>query len=346
MARRHLILLSVALAALLPSTANAADIGAFTFGATPVPTKNGVSRAYFTFTLQPGGLARDKIVVSNSSARPVTLSISVSNGTTARGSGGAFATGRSRCEGAACWVHGLPTRVVLGSHKLRVIPFTVRVPTGTRLRQYLAGITVQPATPPAATTLHSRGGIGANAIVIHQVNVGVAFTVGSLAAMKSRMEIVKVAPVGLGDLARLLIYERNVGDTFLKATGQAICVAGKTRHAYPVSSDTVLPGDTTDLAVNTPGLPSGANLRCRVTLAYPGASGLVGAPADWRGTVQLPKLKKPHVVQTGPGSYAEVPKSHVPRWAIALIAAGGALVLALIVVIVVLLRRRPPATAT
>jgi hypothetical protein len=46
-------------------------------------------------------------------------------------------------------------------------------------------------------------------------------------------------------------------------------------------------------------------------------------------------------VQTGPHTFTEVPKQGVPRWAIALIAAGAVIVLALLVVIVVLLRRRP-----
>lgn len=176
--------------------------------------------------------------------------------------------------------------------------------------------------------------------MIHQVNVGVALTVGPLSSMKSRLEIVRVAPVGIGGSARLLVSERNVGDTFLKATGQAICLAGKVRHAYPLSSDTVLPGNTTTLAVNTPGLPSGADIHCRVVLNYVGADGAT-APASWRGIVKIPKLVKPHVVQTGPGSYAAVPKAHVPRWAIAVIAAGGTIVLALLVVIVLLLRRAP-----
>jgi hypothetical protein len=63
----------------------------------------------------------------------------------------------------------------------------------------------------------------------------------------------------------------------------------------------------------------------------------------WHGTVTVPATKPPTVIRTGPHSFSQVPKSHIPRWAIALIAAGGAIVLALLVVIVLLLRRRPPA---
>lgn len=347
MALRRLTLIAAAFAAaaLTPIPSMAAGVGgAFSFGAVPVSAKGGVQRSYFTFAVEAGGTSQDRIIVSNASAKPVTLRLSVSAGTTAEGSGGAFITDLPHCRGAACWIHGLPSRIILRAHRQRVIPFTVRIPAGARNRQYLAGITVQPAALPAPTTIRSRNGVGAKAIVIHQVNVGVALTVGPLSSMTSKLEIVRVVPVGIGGSARLLVSERNVGDTFLKATGQAICLAGKVRHAYPLSSDTVLPGNTTTLAVNTPGLPSGADIHCRVVLNYVGADGAT-APASWRGIVKIPKLVKPHVVQTGPGSYAAVPKAHVPRWAIALIAAGGAIVLALVVVIVLLLRRRPPATA-
>jgi hypothetical protein len=339
-------MIAAVLAALTaPSAANAAGIGTFTFGAVPVSTAKSPSRAFFTFALQPNGSGRDRIVVSNSSSKPLTLALSVSLGTTAQGSGGAFITGRKRCSGAACWIHGLPDKVELGPHKQRVVPFTVRVPAGTLPRQYLAGITVQPTDIPEPTKVGGGRGLGANAIVIHQVNIGVAFTIGALTSMTTRLKIVKVAPVGVGSVARLLIDERNVGDTFLKATGEAICLAGKIRHAYPVSSDTVLPGNATTLAVNTPGLPSGANLKCHVRLNYFSANGSVSTPASWHGTVKIPRLVKPHVVQTGPGSYAEVPKARIPRWAIASMIGGGLIVLALVVVIVLLLRRRPPAAA-
>jgi hypothetical protein len=92
------------------------------------------------------------------------------------------------------------------------------------------------------------------------------------------------------------------------------------------------------LTVGAPDLTRGATYRCTVELSY-GA----GTAASWHGIVHVPNVAPPHVVQTGPHSYAVVPKSHIPRWAIALIAAGGAIVLALLVVIVLLLRRRPPA---
>ena len=67
--------------------------------------------------------------------------------------------------------------------------------------------------------------------------------------------------------------------------------------------------------------------------------------ASWHGSVAIPENGPPKVIQTGPHRFSTLPKSGVPRWAMALIAAGGAIVLALIVVIVILLRRRPTAAA-
>jgi hypothetical protein len=334
-------------ALLAAGVAQSIDINAFGFGATPTLEKDGTQRSYFTFDLQPGASARDTIIVSNSSSSPETLSLSVSSGTTAQGSGGAFDTSSSTCRGSACWVHGLPKSVTVPARKAKALPFSVDVPAGTPLRQYLAGITVQPSKRPEATSIRSgRNGVGAHAVIIHQVNIGVAFTVGKLSELRSSLSIVKVLPAGTADFSRLLVYERNTGETFLKATGTALCLAGAKRFAYPMSSDTILPGDMTTLAVNTPGLPKGANLACTVTLSYVNGAGTIGpSAAAWHGRVKVPSTSSPKVIRTGPGSYAEVPKASIPRWAIALIAVGGVIVLGLIVVIVVLLRRRPPATS-
>ena len=59
------------------------------------------------------------------------------------------------------------------------IPFTVRVPAGTPRRQYLAGITAQLAAKPKATKVGQHGKATAKAIIVEQVTVGVAVTVGN-----------------------------------------------------------------------------------------------------------------------------------------------------------------------
>jgi hypothetical protein len=339
---RNAALIPFAVAALI-AAGHAAAASNLTFGAAPVTTKQLGPRSYFSFTLEPGGTAQDAIEIANTSKASVELKLGSSTGTTASGSGDAYVGAFTPCRSAACWIHGLPSRITLAPGARRTLAFTVIVPASAPRRQYLAGITVEPAKRPKPTSLGNHGGVGARAVIIRQVNIGVALTVGSLASLPRRLEVTNVAPKAIGTTTKLLIAERNTGGTFLHAKGSATCVRGSFRRVYPVTSDTVLPGDSTTLAVNAEGLVTGAAVQCTVRLDYGGGS--ASPAATWTGSVKLPKVKPAHVVQTGPHTFSEVPKAGVPRWAIALIAAGAAIVLTLLVVIVVLLRRRPPATA-
>jgi hypothetical protein len=184
-------------------------------------------------------------------------------------------------------------------------------------------------------TLHAR--------VLHVINVGVAISLGQVGALANRLSILGVSTSGNTSSARLFVRERNLGATFVSAKGEATCVSDRTRRVYPLLSDLVLPGDTARLAVSLRGFKPGASLDCHVVLRAVGAGRNAPTPAAWHGSVRFPSTPAPRVVQTGPHSYAEVPKSHVPRWAIALIAAGSAIVVALLITIAVLIRRRPPA---
>jgi hypothetical protein len=310
------------------------------FGATPSTNAKTGPRSYFTFDVRPGTTVHDSFVVSNASKHIETLLVGAALGETASNSGYSYKGGFGPCHRAACWIHGLPDKVTLAAGKKRVIPFAVSVPASAPARQYLAGLVVRSARKPAATPLGSRGGVGAQAVIIPQIQIGVAITTAPLASLVRRLAILRVAPSSSGATGALVIDEHNVGDTFLSARGTALCVGGAKRFAYPVASQTILPGDRASLTVYTPGLPSGTTMRCRVTLNYAGSH---ATPAVWHGVIHFPALHPPKVVQTRPGVFASVPKARVPRWAIALMIGGGIIVLALIVVIVLLLRRRPPA---
>lgn len=339
---RSTLITTLAIAAVAVTAHGALAASGPTFGAAPVTTKKLGARSYFDLSLDPGGSTRDAILISNTSKVRQTLKIGLSTGTTAQGSGYAYVGAFGPCQDAACWIHGLPSTVTLGPGGRRTLQFTVAVPPSAPRRQYLAGITVEPAKRPRPTTLGSQGGVGARAVIIHQVNIGVAVTVGSLSSLTSRLEVTGVSPLAVGSTPKLLVKERNAGQTFLSAKGTATCVKGSFKRIYPVTSDTVLPGTGTVLSVNAAGLVAGASVHCTVTLDYGHGS---ASPASWSGDVELPLVKTPKVVQTGPHAFSDVPKAGVPRWAMALIAAGGAIVLALIVVIVILLRRRPTAAA-
>jgi hypothetical protein len=323
--------IAAAAAALVLAPSAAADAG-LGFGAHPLP-KGHADRGYFTYTLEPGGTATDRLVIANTTDRAERLKILISNGATAHNSGDAYMPS-SACRDLGCWIHGLPSTFTVAPKSHKTLRFTVSVPAGAARRQYLAGITIRPASTPAPARLSTQNGVGARVVIIRELTVPVAATVGNLQALRSRLVVTGVRASTTTE--QIIVTERNVGETFVHARGRAICVAGSRRFAYPLSSSTVLPGSTAQLAVNAPDLVRGTTYRCTATLDFGGAKA-----ASWRGTVTIPKNGPPKVVQTGPHRYSTLPKQGVPRWAIALIAAGAAIVLGLLVVIVVLLRRRP-----
>lgn len=340
-----LILLAVATAAVIGAVRAGAVVvpSKDAFGAAPANTPKNAPRSYFQFDVRPGHTASDILVVTNGSKHTEMLLIGRAIGATAVNSGYSYQSGFDTCRGAACWLHGIPPRVSVPAGKRRLIPFTVDVPAGAPPRQYLAGIVVRSAKTPKATSLGTKGNVGAQAVIIPRVEIGVAITTAPLATLTRRLEITQVSPSSSGATAALLIAERDTGETFVSARGRAVCLRGQKRFAYPVISQTILPGDDATLTVYTPGLPADATIRCRVAMDY--GQGRGTTPAAWSGSVRVPSLRPPKVVETAPGVFSSVPKARVPRWAIYLMVGGGAIVLALIVVIVILLRRRPTAAA-
>jgi len=83
---------------------------------------------------------------------------------------------RRRCAGPGCWVSGLPSAVTVAPGASKALRFRVRVPRGTRPAQYLSGITAQLSAHRRAVRVGGRH--SARAVIIDQVTVGVAVTIG------------------------------------------------------------------------------------------------------------------------------------------------------------------------
>ncbi|MGH3258145.1 MAG: hypothetical protein ACRDOU_22600 [Streptosporangiaceae bacterium] len=306
--------------------------GGVSFGLTPVPTAAGQPRPYFNLTIEPGGSAQDIAIVSNEGSRTERLRVGTSRGITAANSGSAFGSFSRTCTGVGCWVTGLPATVTLVPGTGRAIGFRVAVPAGTRPGQYLAGITVVAAAPPHSVQLRSHGHVSVNVIVVDQVTVGVAITVGSLARLRTRLVVPTVTAGSIGSLPRLYVHVRNTGQTFARASGTVSCrVAGQDRR-FRVIIDTVLPGGQAVLPINAPGLGSG-EFPCTVSLRDD-----AGHTVTWSGTVGAIAPTPAKTIHTGNGAYSTLPDNGVPAWAIALMVLGG-LILAALVGVLVLYRR-------
>jgi len=327
-----------ALAAVIPAlpAAAARAVGNGQFGITPAPDSNGVVAPYFVLTVAAGQSTIGTAMISNPGTRTVTLKIGRSVGVTAGNGGSAFNPSFGGCAGSACWVSGLPSTLTLPAGTGERQPFKVHVPAGTAPGQYLAGITVESNASPRSVQVGSNGnGAIARAVIIDQVTVGVAVTVGSLDQLTTRLQIPAVTGVAIGQLARLNILLRNTGQTFTGARGRASCTAAGRRYTYRAIAGTVLPYGRATIPVNAPGLPKGTAMPCIVLLGYGH-----GLTVRWAGTVTVPVPPRTRIYHTGAGAYTVVPAGSVPPWAIALIIVG-VLALAVMAVLLRRLRRRP-----
>jgi hypothetical protein len=302
------------------------------FSITPAPDSTGQAPAYFSMTVAAGGVASGIAIISNGGQTTDTLDIGRSVGVTAAYGGSAYAGSTQRCSGPGCWVTGLPGAVTLPAGTEEHLQFTVHVPADTAPGQYLAGITVQPASKPRPVQLGSKGGKSLGAIIIKEATVGVAITVGSLSALATRLQIRSVSGIALGTLPRLDILLDNTGQTFSGGTGKASCVVSGKSLQFTVLANTVLPDQHAVITVNAVGLPRGTPIPCTVRLGY--GHGLVDT---WTGLVTVPALPRTRVVHTGPGVYAVIPAGGIPAWVFVLI---GLSALALAAVVVLLLRLR------
>jgi hypothetical protein len=298
------------------------------FGLIPAQTRSGQSRPYFQLTIAPGRSARDVAIVSNEGKKTERLRIITSRGVTATNSSSAFVAGTGRCSGTSCWVSGLPHQVILAPGARRALPFRVVVPRGTRPAQYLAGITAESAIRPRAVRVGSNGHASAKAIIIDQVTVGVAVTVGRLSQLRTRLVVTRLSAGWIGSTPRLYLPVRNPGQTFARAHGTVSCRSDGRRHSYRVIIETVLPGGGAVVPVNALGLRTGS-LPCTVRLVDS-----AGHPVIWSGLVNLPPRKITRIYHTANGVYVSLPANTIPPWAVALMVLGGLLVAGLVLVLI------------
>jgi hypothetical protein len=334
---RPAVTLALAALAVATSALPAAAVGAGgngSFSLTPAPDSDGHAAPYFTMTVAAGDSVSATVMVSNLGTGTEKLKLGLSGGVTATNGGSAFSPTFKGCTGTGCWVTGLPGTVTLPADTGELLRFTVHVPPGTAPGQYLAGLSAEPAERPQPVRVGSNGKSQAQAVIIEQVTVGVAVTVGSLPQLITRLQIARVSAIAEGKTARLNILLSNTGQTFARGTGKATCtVAGKPR-SWAVFAATVLPGDHAVIAVNAPGIPEGPSVPCTVRLGYGNR-----LAASWSGSVAVPVPPRTRIIHTGSGAYAAIPSNGVPAWAIALIVIA-ALALAAGAAVLFQLRRR------
>ena len=287
------------------------------FGLAPAPSSHGKGGLYFRLTVAPGHSAAAAAIITNLEAKTQVLKIGRSVGVTAANGGSTYTPLAQGCAGPACWLSGLPRLVTLPAHTQERLDFTVTVPDGTAPGQYLGGISAGAEAASPSVIVGSSKRQSTRAVIVQDITVGVAVTVGTFSSLTTRFRIAGVQGATEGPVARLSIQLDNTGQRFAHATGRASCTAAGKQHSYAVNASTILPHDQARIAVNAPGLPEGATLPCKISLYY-GSHQTV----SWAGTVRIPGASDTRIIHTANGAYTVIPKGGVPPWAVALIGIG------------------------
>jgi hypothetical protein len=272
---------------------------------------------YFNLSVQPGQSVRATALITNLGTKAERIKLSRSTGVTAVNGGITFAGAYQRCYGPGCWVSGLPGLITLPVHSQQGLRFAVHIPRGTPRGQYLAGITAELASKPHRVTVGSSHKASAQAIIVEQVTVGIAVTVGPVSALTSRLVIHGVTGSMEGEVPRLSILVANTGQTFTRGQGTVSWRTAAGPQSARAYVGTVLPGGHALIAVNAPKMPAGATTTIHVRIRY--GKGLI---AQWQGAVSIPARPHLRIVHTGNGQYSVVPVAGTPLWAVALIIVG------------------------
>ncbi len=314
------------------AAAEGATVGApgeVAVSAGPVIPKGSPPSSYFQLTLAPGTLDHESVRVADPEDAPSTVVVLPANGATATNSGDAYSVSSSpagTCQGASCWVSGLPATVTVPAHGQVLVPFGVEVPPGTASGEYLAGVVVRPPSN-SSTSPGSGPGLRVGATVAPSVAIGVAITVPGPLGPLLTIPRVSLGSLVSGYVPQVLVVERNEGNAWLHPEGTVMLSAGGKTFDLPVKSDTVLPGDHATLPVTLPGVPGGAH-PVKVTLWYWHHT----KEAIWRGSLTFSALPR---VKANGSLVTVVESPAVPPWIWVIVGVGGTLLLILLVLFLV-----------
>lgn len=300
----------------LAAPARAAEVGGF--GARPAPTKHGRQRhpgAYFDLRIHVRHRQRRQAIVSNSTARPVTLLVDAVDGVTGATSGSVYANRGHAPAEAGRWVRPDVRRVTLAPHTSRRIGFTVRIPFGAGPGDHLAGLAFQ--------NVRARRGTGRFAVrQVVRVVVGVQVTVPGRAPTRFALPHLGIQALGGTAMPAVVVRTQNTGRVLCRPLlSVTLTGADGARRTVRRQLDTVLPGDAIDYPLPWPRrLANGSYAIGAVASGcgpHAARQAVVHLGTDLRGTASRPGVLLPAAPAPKPAA--------TPWWLLALVAAGGAL---------------------
>lgn len=157
----RLLAVAGALALALSASAPAhAEDGGIAWSVQTADNANGTGRANFAYTVDPGAVVSDTMIVVNTGTEPLPLSVYAADAfTTASGEIDVLADG-TPSEDAGTWVSVERTGLDLAPGQSAEIPFTLTVPADARPGDHSAGIVTSLTSRDAASSLSVERRLG------------------------------------------------------------------------------------------------------------------------------------------------------------------------------------------
>jgi Protein of unknown function C-terminal (DUF3324) len=247
-ADRPLTLGMVAVLAAVAWPAAAASAAGPTFALKPAsPAKLG----YFVFAGRPGSTVRGKVEVINVGQKAGRTSLYSVDATTGETSGAVYRSRQEPRRSIGGWIKLQVDTFQLGPGQSRVVPFSVRVPSGATAGQHLGGIVAQRSTTTSSSGQEAGQDKGGSFKVKIQALSVIAVQVNLPGPQRVR---VTLSGIEVGDQPghqSLLLGIGNPGNVLLKGSGslKVLNHSGRQVQSQRFNLDTFVPKTQIDFPV-------------------------------------------------------------------------------------------------
>jgi hypothetical protein len=222
---------------------------------------------YWDITAKPGSTTKLYAVVGDVSNAPAAIRVLSVDATNATFGGLAYNLPTTKVRNVGTWVK-LPTaKVSLNGNKGAVIPFSVKVPRGTKPGQYVGGVSAYVPSSNRQTT--------GKAQVIVQPRVVTAVVVTVPGPQVSHFAVANVKPQYMSGAFYVVPHIQNTGNVLLKGTGYLwVYQSGHAKPIiqHPLSIDTTLPHSTIAYPFRWSSHPAKTTYKWVVKMSWNGGS--------------------------------------------------------------------------
>ncbi len=268
--RRATALCAAVALVLVAAPATVASAGGPTFALKPAsPAKHG----YFVFAGKPGATLHGKVRVINIGTTAGRTSLYAVDATTGQTSGAVYRSRQEPRRDMGGWIGLRKGTVKLGPGQSRVVPFSVRVPSGALPGQHLGGIVAQRSTSSAGG---AKGGGKQHTFKVRVQELSViAVQVDLPGPKRVKMTLTGIKVGTQPGHQALLLGIGNAGNILLEGRGSLKVAdqSGRLVQSQNFNLDTFVPETHIDFPVYIQGtaLPPG-KYRGTVTIDYRGRS--------------------------------------------------------------------------